>query len=354
MAGDKSEKPTAERLRKAREDGQFLSSRGMLTAIEFTVFAWVISIVAPELSIRLQAGMGRLLKAAFETRAEITSQKWMTLLRVALLDSSWPLLSLGAVLFGSMLALQLVMTRLGFSFGRLTPKLGNLNPTSKLSALPPQNIKAAGEAIFIIGVLALAISTSYQIETDLYMKIPFQSLRLTASQVGQSVHKVLWHACAVFISLGSVDFAVQYRRYMSQLKMSKQEIREEHRRSEGDPQTKIRIRRLRRDLLRHQMMKQVPKATAVIANPTHFAVAIRYDMESMMSPVVVAKGKNWLALRIRQVAVRNEVPVIENPPLARALYDAAEVGGAISPQFYKAVAEILAYVYKIMGHKLPS
>ena len=99
-------------------------------------------------------------------------------------------------------------------------------------------------------------------------------------------------------------------------------------------------------------MQDVTKATAVVVNPTHFAVAIRYEIESMSSPVVVAKGKNWLALRIRRLAVENQIPVIENPPLARALYDAVEVGRVISPEFYKAIAEILAYVYRIMGRGL--
>jgi flagellar biosynthetic protein FlhB len=101
------------------------------------------------------------------------------------------------------------------------------------------------------------------------------------------------------------------------------------------------------------MMREVPGATAVIVNPTHFAVAIRYETEGMACPVVVAKGKNWLALRIRQLATQSEVPIVENPPLARALYDAVEVGGAISPAFYQAIAEILAYVYRLMGRKLP-
>jgi flagellar biosynthetic protein FlhB len=134
--------------------------------------------------------------------------------------------------------------------------------------------------------------------------------------------------------------------------MSKEEVREESKRNDGDPQMKARIRRLRRDFLRKRMMQDVAKATAVVVNPTHFAVAIRYEVESMASPVVVAKGKNWLALRIRQIAVENQIPVIENPPLARALYGAVEVGRAISPEFYKAIAEILAYVYRIMGRGL--
>ena len=140
---------------------------------------------------------------------------------------------------------------------------------------------------------------------------------------------------------------------MKGLKMTKQEIKEENKGNEGDPHIKQRIRRLRRELLRRRMMQQVPQATAVIVNPTHFAVAIRFDNDTMASPVVVAKGKNWLALRIRQVAVESEVPIVENPPLARALYGAVEVGSAISPEFYKAIAEILAYVYRLMGRKLP-
>jgi flagellar biosynthetic protein FlhB len=136
--------------------------------------------------------------------------------------------------------------------------------------------------------------------------------------------------------------------------MSKQDIKEEMKDLEGNPQMKARIRRLMRERLRRQMMKEVPKATAVVVNPTHFAVAIRYQVESMAAPVVVAKGKNYLALRIRQKAVEHQVPIIENPPLAQALYRSVEVGQEIPPHLYRAVAEILAYIYKLMNGRLPS
>jgi flagellar biosynthetic protein FlhB len=122
---------------------------------------------------------------------------------------------------------------------------------------------------------------------------------------------------------------------------------------EGNPQMKARIRRLQRERVRRQMMRDVPKATAVVVNPTHFAVAIRYQMESMAAPVVVAKGKNYLALRIRQKAVEHQVPVVENPPLAQALYKSVDVGQEIPPHLYRAVAEILAYIFKLMNGKLP-
>jgi flagellar biosynthetic protein FlhB len=134
--------------------------------------------------------------------------------------------------------------------------------------------------------------------------------------------------------------------------MTKQEIRDEHKEQEGDPNIKGRIRRLRRDLLRRQMMKEIPAATAVIVNPTHYAVAIRYDAGGMASPKVVAKGRNYLALRIRRIAADHGVPIVENPPLARALYQSVEVGHEIPPDFYRAVAEVLAYIYRMMGTRV--
>ena len=121
---------------------------------------------------------------------------------------------------------------------------------------------------------------------------------------------------------------------------------------EGNPQMKMRIRRLQRDLLRRQMMRQVKTATAVIVNPTHFAVAIRYQSEQMAAPKVVAKGRNYLARRIRAVAVEYQIPLVENPPLAQALYKAVDVGQEIPAHLYRAVAEVLAYILRLMNGRL--
>ena len=135
--------------------------------------------------------------------------------------------------------------------------------------------------------------------------------------------------------------------------MTKQEVREEVKEQQGNPQIKMRIRRIQRDLARRQMMKEVSKATAVIVNPTHYAVAIRYSLDSGAAPKVVAKGKNYLAQRIRKRALEHQVPIVENPPLARALYKSAEVGQEIPANLYRAVAEILAYIYRLMNGRLP-
>src|ERR1700728_842579 len=123
---------------------------------------------------------------------------------------------------------------------------------------------------------------------------------------------------------------------------------------EGSPLMKSRIRRIRRDLARRRMMKEVPTATAVVVNPTHYAVALKYSLESPGAPRVVAKGKNYLALRIRQKALEHQIPLIENPPLAQGLYKNDEVGHEIPPHFYKAVAEVLAYVYRVMNGRKPA
>jgi len=133
------------------------------------------------------------------------------------------------------------------------------------------------------------------------------------------------------------------------LRMTRQEVKDEHKETEGDPQIKARVRRIQRDLARRNMMKEVPKATAVVVNPTHYSVAIRYDLDSMAAPLVVAKGKNYLALRIRQIALEHQVPIVENQPLAQALYKSADVGQEIPARLYRAVAEILVYIYKLMN-----
>src|SRR5205085_10194296 len=136
-------------------------------------------------------------------------------------------------------------------------------------------------------------------------------------QVGLSVQQLFWKASGVFLVFGLVDLVRHRSRHQQEQKMSRQEVRDEAKESEGSPQIKQRIRRLQRDLLRRQMMKEVPTATAVIMNPTHYAVAIRYASDAMAAPLVVAKGKNYLALRIRAKAIEHQVPVIENPPLAQ-------------------------------------
>jgi len=156
----------------------------------------------------------------------------------------------------------------------------------------------------------------------------------------------LWLA-VILLLIGIIDWLYQRWQHKEDLKMTKQQVKDERRSMEGDPQVKGRRLRMMRDILVQQIQANVPVADVVVTNPTHFAVALRYDTETMRAPRVVAKGGDYMAQRIRLVAASAGVPIIERPPLARGLYFGTEVGQEISPVYYEAVAEILAYVYRL-------
>jgi flagellar biosynthesis protein FlhB len=348
--GSKTEKPTPERLKKARAEGQFFASPPLVAAIQFLAFVaiagQVITSCRASLSVSLQQLMDRAVSGP------ISASEWPLLARNAISQAFVPVLRIVVVPLLLGIGLHFVLTRMGFSTKRLIPAFDRIDPISRLKSMPGRNLKSLVQACALIVVLSWVLYQYVLTNMPDLLMLPFESPLKGAGQVGESVHSLLWKAAFVFLVFGFVDALQQYRTYTSRLKMTKEEVKEETKRAQGDPHIKARIKRLRRDLLRRRMMSEVPQATAVIVNPTHFAVAIRYD-ESMACPVVTAKGRNWLALRIRQVAMENQVPIIENPPLARALYEMIDVGRAISPEFYKAVAEILAYVYRMMGIKMP-
>ena len=154
---------------------------------------------------------------------------------------------------------------------------------------------------------------------------------------------------AAYVIIAAADFAYQKWKYNDDLKMSKQEVKEEYKQQEGDPQIKGKIRQRMQEASRRRMMQDIPKADVVITNPTHFAVAIRYDNTESEAPVVVAKGSDYLAQKIKEIARENNVQIVENKPLARTLYANVDIGQAIPPELYQAVAEVLAYVYHLQG-----
>jgi len=170
--------------------------------------------------------------------------------------------------------------------------------------------------------------------------------RAALALLGRSLFALAWQSGFVLLAWSAADYAMQRYTYEKSLRMTKQEVKQEGKDNEGNPQVKGRMRRLRRELLRRSMNKDVQRATAVITNPTHFAVALEYRPASMPAPVVVAKGRNLIALRIKELARWHEVPIVENPPLAQALYKAADIGQMIPPKLYAAVAEILAFLYR--------
>ncbi len=347
----KTEQPTPRRLQKAREEGQYPSAHEFVAALQFLAFVAVLGAAGGGWLAQFRQTARQLFRLAFapELRPEDLTRAAWDVFRTNLL----PLAFGGAALAAATVAIRLVTTRFGFSLKRLAPDPGRLNPLARLRQLPRQNLPALLQAALLLPLFLWAAYAVAREKVDVFLTLPMRGLESATRVVASSLMELLWKAAGVFLVFGAVDLFRQMRRYKQDLRMTKQEIREEYKEIEGNPQMKGRIRRLQRERARRNMIKQVPTATAVVVNPTHFAVAIRYQLESMAAPVVVAKGKNYLARRIRETAVDHQVPIVENPPLAQALYKSVEVGQEIPPHLYRAVAEILAYIFKLMNGRLP-
>ena len=287
------------------------------------------------------------LAAAF--RVQLTPHEVVSIYRTTLGHVFMPLLWMGVCLSCVSLAGQLGSTRLGLAFEKLAPDLKRLSPLQKIKNLPPQNMASFFQALVFLPLIALAVYTIARDNLLAFAGLSQVGILPGLQVVAAAIKALLWKAAILFAFIGCLDFLRVYRRHNKSLKMSKQELRDEMKETEGNPQMKGRIRRIQRDLARRNMMKDISKATAVIVNPTHYAVAIRYEMDSMAAPMVLAKGRNYLARRIREIAMDHQVPIIENEPLAQALYKSAEVGQEIPAHLYRAVAEVLAYIFKLMN-----
>ncbi|HZT30573.1 MAG TPA: EscU/YscU/HrcU family type III secretion system export apparatus switch protein [Bryobacteraceae bacterium] len=348
----KTEQPTPKRLEKARKEGQFPSARHFVSAVQLLASVGVITAWGKTWVASMQVNLREMIGAAF--RKDLAGPDAVGLSADLIERSFRPLLLAGGGVVLITLALQLASTRLGVSLKKLAPDAGRLNPLTKLRQLPRQNLPAMLQAVLLLPVFGAALWFLVRDNLAAYLTLPLESAAAGAHRVSGSLEQLLWKATLALLVFGCVDLIRQRRIYAQDLRMSKQEIRDELKEVEGNPQMKAHIRRLRRDVLRRRMMQQVPRATAVVVNPTHFAVALRYEISSMAAPVVVAKGKNYLALRIRAKAIEHQVPLVENPPLAQALYRSAEVGQEIPAHLYRAVAEILAYIFRLMPGRMPA
>lgn len=232
----------------------------------------------------------------------------------------------------------------------LKPKLSKLNPISGFKKIISPNslvelIKSVAK-ILLIGYMAYSFLQDYYQYIFLLYDI---SLMQAIIFLGQIVTDLGVRISAVYMILALADFAYQKFKFKEDMKMSKQEVKEEYKNQEGDPQIKGKIRQKMREISQRRMMQALPQADVVITNPTHYAVAIQYDASRFTAPIVLAKGQDFLARRIKEIARENHIEIVENKPLARMLYANVEVGEAIPPELYQAVAEVLAFVYHMQG-----
>jgi flagellar biosynthetic protein FlhB len=354
MAGEKTEKPSPRRLQKAREQGRFLTSRELVAAVQFAAAAYLLTRRSPEWFFSFRQSWARRAEGAFGWAGRDFSLNEAGLLwRDILWTDLAPIWAASLLLVFVALAAQTLVAGFGFATANLAPNFARLNPAGRLKELPAQGLRQAALSVLLLVLFLWMGGAMFGDDAQKFLALGRASLAPGFAFVTASLGGLLEKAAWIFLLLGALDYLRQRQRYRKDLSMTKQELREEAKESDGNPQIKQKVRRLQREYSRRRMMSDVEKATAVIVNPTHYAVAIQYQLASGSAPRVVAKGRNFLALRIRERAQAHQVPIVENPPLARTLYESVAIGQEIPAHLYRAVAEVLAYIFRLLGGRLP-
>lgn len=348
---DKTEKATPKKKEDERKKGNVFQSKDFTSVLTLLALFSALKILGPYFF----EFIANYLKKTINSFAEISeissigAAKYLSefALNVALFTIPLGLLASLVALISTM-----AQTKLLVNFKNLKPKFSRLNPISGIKKMFTLRsiITLLKSCIYIIIVAAIIyneITGRLHVITNM---INF-SIEQSIYWICETIYSIVVSITIFMLGLGVFDFLYQWWEYSKQIRMSKQEIKEEYKQTEGNPETKSKIKERQRAAAARRMMAQVPFADVVIKNPTHFAVAIKYDPKKNRAPIVIAKGMDFLALKIIEIAEQNNVSINENPPLARGLYAAVEIDQEIPEEFYKAVADILAFFYNIKKRK---
>lgn len=349
---EKTEQPTSKKIRDARQKGQVAKSKDLaaavgLLAVFFTLAQYGSYMVEQLFGFFYRTADLMVSPEAFFVKGDIKNYFNETLffiLRLAL-----PLL--GVALVAGLLT-NYAQVGFLFSLETIQPKLSKINPLKGLKNM--FSMKSIVELVKSVTKSALLLYVAIS-----YVKQHLKELILVLELQPKQTVLIMWNIayglvirCAIFLFIIAVfDFAYQKWKNNKDLMMSKQEIKDEYKQSEGDPQLKAKIKEKQRAFAMSRMMQEVPKADVIITNPTHFAVALKYDQSVGTAPLVLAKGQDLIAQNIKKIAGEHEIPIVENKPLAQTLYKTVEIGEFIPTELYEAVAEVLAYVYNLKQEK---
>ncbi len=343
----KTEEPTQKKLRKAEEEGNFPLSKEIANWMTVAVGVVILVTMLPGIMLDLQTGLafyigqsdqiimdfGGVGAVAYRALWDVIHALWLPVL----------LLLIGGV------SATVVQKGWKYSWKTMEPKLEKISPLAgikRMFSLGSQSMEF-GKSVAKLAVVGVA---SYLVLLPMFVSIEhFVGMDIGAllEEFEDLVFLLMVSVLAVLTVIAAADVIYQRYSYTKKMKMTKQEVKDEHKQAEGDPQVKARIRQIRFQRARDRMMSSVPSADVVVTNPTHFAVALKYDTQTMNAPTVVAKGADLIALKIREVAEENDVPIVENPPLARALFATVEIDQEVPSEHYRAVAEVITYVYKL-------
>lgn len=348
--GEKTEQPTVRRRDEARREGQVARSQDLSAAV--TLLAGLLVVLL--LGAMMSRILGQMMVAVLGGRAPgigvAARDSLRTLSAWAAAEVAWILLPAMLLLAVGAYLIQVFQVGFNMSARPLAPKLSKLNPVKGAKRILGLRslVKTAMSLLKLGIVLLVSVAVIYRRIDDIIV-MPLLGLRAAAKLGGVIVLELVLWLLLLMLVIGIIDFVYQRWQHTRDLRMTHQEVKEERKSLEGDPQMKARRLRIAQKIALQQIRQSVPHADVVVTNPTHFAVALKYDADRMRAPKVVAKGADALATRMREIAAFSGVTIVERPPLARALYWNVEVGREIHPEHYEAVAEVLAYVYRLEG-----
>lgn len=349
-AAEKTEQPTPKRLRKAREKGQIAQSQELPAAVSIVVLVMVLSLLAPSLLqwfiVQMKQGMSGQISIFAD------SKTFTSFVNTKITGSILAMLPiLAALVVGSVLSC-VVVGGLNFAPQALSLKFSAINPIKGFERL--FNVKSAvklGISIAKLIIVSIIVWLYLQSKIDALAAMRWAWSGQIIVAIARIISGMLIRVCVALLIIAAIDVIFQKWKYTQDLKMTKQEVKQERKDTDGSPEIKSRIRRIQIEMARKRMLQEVPKASVVLVNPTHVAVALRYDAKTMEAPIMVAKGADHLAEKIREIAQAYGVPIVRKPELARTIYSTVKPGDSISETLYAAVAEVLAMIYRLRHRK---
>jgi flagellar biosynthesis protein FlhB len=341
---DKSEQPTDSKIKKAREKGQIPRSRELTSLLILLIGISLFGVMGSHLVNQLITMIKTAIKVSYKTDDRLMVFNLVNLL----IHGFWAIVSIFFGLVIIAIFAPLCVGGLLFSLQSIKPNFKKLNPISGFSRLFSTRILS--ELLkSVLKVILITITSTLFLMHHFYDMLSLPNMYLNNALAKSTQLVILCGILSVISLVPMVGFDIFYQIWsnLKKLKMSKQEIKDEFKEQEGNPQIKGRIRQMQQAMARRRMMKDVPKANVIVTNPTHYAVALQYDEKTMMAPKLLAKGTDKIALRIKEIASEHNIPQLEAPPLARALYRHGEIGETIPTELYAAVAQILAWVYQL-------
>ena len=342
--GEKTEEPTAKKKSDARNKGQVAKSQELNAAFVLFIGFWAMKILGSTIYREIAEYTAYIFGHLNTTVDTETVLRIFLGIVMILLKTAFPIM-VAIMLVG--LAINLVQVGWNFTTEPLGFDLDKLNPINGFGRIfSKRSLVELIKSLFKILIIGLFLYENLKDEILQMPKLLYLELGASMTTIADIIFMMAFKICAIFFALAILDYMYQKWDHNEQLKMTKQEVKEEFKQMEGDPQIKGKIKQKQREMAMARMMREMPKADVFLTNPRHFAVALR-DAEVMRAPEVIAKGQDYVALKIKDVAREAGVVIVENKPLARALFASVEIGETVPPELYKAVAEVLAYVYHL-------